>query len=61
MNGRRRLMGWGALGCSNLTAFGTQGGVAMDVTKKWGFDSHWQQPTQYEWTEKGDGLGCIGL
>jgi len=27
----------------------------------WGFDSHWQQPTQYEWTEKGEGLGCIGL
>ena len=27
-------MGWGALGCSNLTASGAQGGVARDVTKK---------------------------
>ena len=25
-------MGWGALGCSNLTASGTRGGVARDVT-----------------------------
>jgi len=25
-------MGWGALGCSNLTAFGARGGVARDVT-----------------------------
>ena len=32
MNGRRRVMGWGALGCSNLTASGAQGGVARDVT-----------------------------
>jgi len=34
MNGWRRVMGWGALGCSNLTASGAQGGVARDVTKK---------------------------
>jgi len=32
MNGRRRVMGWGALGCSNLTASGGRGGVARDVT-----------------------------
>jgi len=32
MNGRRRVMGCGALGCSNLTASGTRGGVARDVT-----------------------------
>ena len=32
MNGRRRVMGWGALGCSNLTASGARGGVARDVT-----------------------------
>jgi len=32
MNGRRRVMGWGALGCSNLTASGVRGGVARDVT-----------------------------
>jgi len=32
MNGRRRVMGWGALGCSNLTASRTRGGVARDVT-----------------------------
>ena len=25
-------MGWGALGCSNLTASGARGGVARDVT-----------------------------
>jgi len=25
-------MGWGTLGCSNLTASGTRGGVARDVT-----------------------------
>jgi len=25
-------MGWGALGCRNLTAFGARGGVARDVT-----------------------------
>jgi len=33
MNGRRRVRGWGASGCSNLTASGTRGGVARDVTK----------------------------
>ena len=32
MNGRRRVMGWGALGCSNLTASGAPRGVARDVT-----------------------------
>jgi len=32
MNGRRRVMGWGALGCSNLTASEARGGVARDVT-----------------------------
>jgi len=32
MNGRRRVRGWGALGCSNLTASGARGGVARDVT-----------------------------
>ncbi|QCD86204.1 hypothetical protein DEO72_LG3g725 [Vigna unguiculata] len=32
MNGRRRVRGWGASGCSNLTASGTRGGVARDVT-----------------------------
>jgi len=26
------MMGWGALGCSNLTASGARGGVARDVT-----------------------------
>ncbi|QCD94271.1 hypothetical protein DEO72_LG5g2354 [Vigna unguiculata] len=30
MNGRRRVRGWGALGCSNLTASGARGGVARD-------------------------------
>jgi len=33
MNGRRRVMGGGALGCSNLTASGARGGVARDVTR----------------------------
>ena len=32
LNGRRRVMGWGVLGCSNLTASGARGGVARDVT-----------------------------
>ena len=32
MNGRRRVRGWGALGCSNLTGSGARGGVARDVT-----------------------------
>jgi len=32
MNGRRRVMGCGALGYSNLTASGARGGVARDVT-----------------------------
>ena len=32
MNGRRRVMGWGALGCSNLTVFRARGGVARNVT-----------------------------
>jgi len=32
MNGRRRVMGWDALGCSNLTASRARGGVARDVT-----------------------------
>ncbi|QCD94832.1 hypothetical protein DEO72_LG5g2921 [Vigna unguiculata] len=58
MNGRRRVRGWGASGCSNLTASGTREGAVsythLDVYKR-------QQPTQYEWTEKGEGLGCIGL
>jgi len=34
MNGRRRVRGWGALGCSNLTASGARGGVARDVTDR---------------------------
>ena len=34
MNGWRRVMGWGALGCSNLTTSGARGGVARDVTKE---------------------------
>jgi len=38
MNGRRRVMGWGALGCSNLTASGPgmngRRRVARDVTRR---------------------------
>jgi len=72
-------MGWGALGCSNLTASGARGGIARDVTKKrcyqlvasagelevlkvrLGVRFPLATTNQYEWTEKGDGLGCIGL
>jgi len=32
MNGRRRVRGWGASGCSNLTCSGTRDWCARDVT-----------------------------
>jgi len=34
MNGRRRVRGWGASGCSNLTCSGTRDWCAKGVTKK---------------------------